>query len=164
MLADLLVYPNELLSVSSRSVELPTVDIESIVDHMLVTMYENAGVGLAAPQIGLNIRMFVYDLSSGECAKSYNVIINPEIISSSKDKESAVEGCLSLPGQKFMVKRSNNVEVRYIDVDGKTVQKHLHGFEARVFLHELDHLDGVLIRDLGTRATIRDREDKKIRT
>lgn len=105
---------------------------------MLETMYEAPGCGLAATQVGIERRLFVYDWGDGP-----DTIVNPEIVES--DGEWAfVEGCLSIPGLSWEVVRPKSVHLRGRDLDGNEVDFQVEEFEARVFQHELDHLDGVL--------------------
>lgn len=104
---------------------------------MLKLMFENNGIGLAAPQIGVGKRILVM----GNPTLSF-VCINPEIISASGD-EKAQEGCLSFPGLWLHVARQETVTVRYQDVIGRTHDREFKGLQARVFQHELDHLNGI---------------------
>ena len=110
-------------------------------DEMFETMYEAAGIGLAAPQVGVQQRFFVYD--HGEAG---GVIVNPEIVES--DGEWAFdEGCLSVPDLSFEIVRPRQINLVGIDLDGNEVSIEADELEARLFQHELDHLDGVLIVD-----------------
>lgn len=151
----------------SRCREVNGADVSSlaaIVDGMLEVMYKCEGVGIAAPQVGHTIRLIVVDPSSGEYIRACRVMCNPVILEASKERSLIPEGCLSLPGEIYNVMRSNSVKVRYQDVTGASIEVELHDSEARIFLHEYDHLDGVLINDVGTRATLRHREDPKVPT
>jgi peptide deformylase len=113
-------------------------------EDMLDTMRAAPGVGLAAPQVGRPIRLFVYD--SGEEGES-GALCNPEITWSSDETEAREEGCLSIPGQYFDVVRPVAVHVRAQGLDGATVEIDADGFLARIFQHEIDHLDGILFVD-----------------
>jgi peptide deformylase len=110
-----------------------------LVDDMFEVMYAAPGVGLAAPQIGVSRRIFVFD--SEEHA---GVLLNPEIVESSGEWE-FVEGCLSVPGLHWPIVRPKQVLLRGIDLDGNQVEVEADEFEARIFQHEIDHLDGVLL-------------------
>ncbi len=110
-------------------------------DAMVDTMIEAVGGGLAAPQVGIGRRFFVYQTEDGP-----RIAINPEIVDSSG--ETAVEeGCLSIPGVPFEVVRAEVVTLRALDLDGAEYLVDAGGYEARMFQHEIDHLDGVLAID-----------------
>lgn len=109
---------------------------------MIETMYHYDGVGLAAPQVGISQRFFVMDVGNGPVA-----VINPEILEASPETEIAEEGCLSFPEIFVEIERSKRVKVRYQNVRGEFVEEELEGYPARVFQHEFDHLNGVLIID-----------------
>jgi peptide deformylase len=110
-----------------------------LVDDMFDTLYEAAGLGLAAPQIGVRKRLFVHDYDDVP-----RVLINPVIVESDGEWEFA-EGCLSVPGLYFDIIRPKRVLVRGLDLDGNEVSIEADGLEARLYQHELDHLDGVLL-------------------
>ena len=120
-------------------------DIDSslalLVDDMVETMNEAPGVGLAAPQVGVQKRLFVYDVGEGPIT-----IINP-IIAESDGEWEYEEGCLSVPGLYFPIVRPKEVHLTGLDLDGNDVSIEADELLARVFLHELDHLDGVLLLD-----------------
>ena len=116
---------------------------------MLNAMYEAKGMGLAAPQVGLCERLFVYNTTSAEEdqeQKRGQVLINPVILEVQGEQEEE-EGCLSLPEVAANIKRSHKVKVAGLDLEGKRVVLEAEGRPARVFQHEIDHLDGVLIID-----------------
>ena len=115
-----------------------------LVNDMLETMYEEPGLGLAAPQVGVRKRLFVYDLSSADEDYDPHVLINPEIIESDGEWE-FMEGCLSVPGLHWSIVRPKLVHVRGIDLDGNEVDIEADELKARLFQHELDHLNGVLL-------------------
>jgi peptide deformylase len=123
----------------------PVVDVDGafvkLVDAMYETMYDAPGVGLAAPQVGVQRRFFVYDIGEGP-----HVLLNPEIVEATGEWEYE-EGCLSLPGLAFEVIRPKVVTVKGHDLDGNDVLIEGDELLGRVFLHEIDHLDGVLMLD-----------------
>jgi peptide deformylase len=124
-----------------RAAEVTTIDgrLAKLADDMIVTMYEAPGVGLAAPQVGVEKRLFVYDVGDGP-----RTLINPEIVES--DGEWAYEeGCLSVPGLSWEIVRPKQVHLRGLDLGGNEVSIEADELLARCFLHELDHLDGVLL-------------------
>lgn len=127
----------------AREVNEITPQIKQLLDDMAETMYDAEGVGLAAPQVGIGKRLLVIDaLDEHGLLK----LINPVIVSRS-GRETAVEGCLSFPGVAGEVERSEDVTVRALDPDGKTVEFCATGLLARAFQHEIDHLDGILFVD-----------------
>src|SRR5262245_3260835 len=112
-----------------------------LVDDRRATMYDGPGVGLAAPQVGVQKRLFVYDLQDGLGARA---LMNPTIDES--DGEWVFEeGCLSVPGLAWEIVRPRSVLMRGVDLDGNEVEVEASDYAARVFQHELDHLDGVLL-------------------
>ena len=134
-------------------------DLKLLIENMWETMYASHGVGLAAPQIGLSIRLFVIDaapfaedeeMSPEEVRvlKSFKkVFINPEIIEEDGEPWAFNEGCLSIPDIREEVTRKENILLRYFDEDFKEHQIELSGLAARVVQHEYDHIDGVLFTD-----------------
>lgn len=109
---------------------------------MLDTMYEQNGIGLAGPQVGLLRRLVVIDVGEGPLQ-----LVNPEILSRSKEECLDVEGCLSIPGFNGTVSRPLRVRARYLDENGECREMEAEGLLARCLCHEIDHLDGVLFRD-----------------
>jgi len=118
------------------------------VARMAAIMRDAIGVGLAAPQVGLSQRLLVYQVGHDA---PVHAVINPEIEWSSKDEESLEEGCLSLPGVHIDVDRPIHVRIRAQDEYGEPQLFEASGLEARVLQHEIDHLDGVLILERGSR-------------
>lgn len=113
-----------------------------LIDNMFDTMYEEDGVGLAAPQIGILKRIAVIDVREGNKI----ILIDPEIIEK-EGKAIMEEGCLSIPGETGDVIRSERIKVKSLDRDGKEIEFEAEGYEARAIQHEIDHLDGVLFVD-----------------
>jgi peptide deformylase len=126
-----------------RAREVTDIDgaLARFVDTMVDTMYDAAGVGLAAPQVGVQKRMFTYDVGEGP-----QVLINPEVADATGEW-TYEEGCLSIPGFHFEIVRPKVVTMTGVDIDGKEVVVEGDELLGRVFLHELDHLDGVLMLD-----------------
>ena len=112
-----------------------------VVNTMVETMYDASGVGLAAPQVGVQKRMFTYDVGEGP-----QVLINPEVVET-EGEWAYEEGCLSIPGFHFEIVRPKLVTITGVDIDGEEVVVQGDELLGRVFLHELDHLDGVLMLD-----------------
>lgn len=150
----IVTYNDDVLFRKADPLKAITPEIETLIDDMFDTMDGADGVGLAAPQVGHSIRLFImnadgmYDDSTEE-DKQYGdlVIINPEIIWRSQDTVGMEEGCLSLPGLRDEVVRASSITVRFRDEEFIENELTLDGWNARVFLHELDHLDGVLFID-----------------
>ena len=135
------VFGDPVLKERSREVETFDDALRQLAADMLVTMYDAPGVGLAAPQVGVQRRFFVYDIGEGP-----HVLLNPEIVDATGEWEYE-EGCLSLPGLAFEVVRPKVVTVKGKDLDGNDVLIEGDELLGRVFLHEIDHLDGVLMLD-----------------
>ena len=127
-----------------REVETIDDDIRALVDDLLETMYAEDGIGLAAPQIGVPLRVFVYDVREDEIAPG--VLVNPRIVEAT-GKQKEIEGCLSIPGLDEVVERSGQVVVEGLDRDGEPVRIEATGLLSRCLQHENDHLDGVLFID-----------------
>jgi peptide deformylase len=133
-----------------RSVEVSTFDqaLARFGADLMETMHAAAGVGLAAPQVGVLRRMFAYDLGvdeeSGE--HPHGVVVNPRIVAA-EGEQTGDEGCLSFPGLYYECTRAMSVRVAAADVTGQPLELHGEGLLARVFQHEIDHLDGVLFID-----------------
>lgn len=123
--------------------EFDTPELHALVADMFETMYSAKGVGLAAPQIGLSQRLTVIDVSAGENPADQIVLINPEVILK-EGHQTGEEGCLSLPGFREDVTRAERVVVRAFNAKGEPIQLEGRDLLARAFLHEIDHLDGIL--------------------
>jgi len=136
------VYPNEVLTRPTRPVDPAEEDLRELVRDMVETMHAEAGVGLAANQVGDGRRLFVLDISGGEDPDQVQVLINPEIVET-KGKQQGEEGCLSFPGVFESITRPEMARVRYTNMEGQSAEQEMHGFPARAVLHEVDHLDGV---------------------
>ena len=147
------------------SVDIITFDdkLQTLIDDMFETMYHAKGVGLAAPQIGINWRLSVVDASKDKTQQL--VLINPEIIAATGEMEYQ-EGCLSVPGAYDMVKRAESVTIRALDRFGKSFEMSASGLLGECFQHEIDHLNGKLFVDLLSplkRAVARRKLDKFVR-
>ena len=132
-----------------RIVEADRDTVASLVPRMLRTMYEAPGIGLAAPQVGVGLRLVVIDLADDEAAaeRSPTVLVNPEIAARSDERAVREEGCLSIPGIYADVERPARVTVRYQDEHLATRTMEADGLLAACVQHEIDHLDGVLFVD-----------------
>ncbi|MCD6454410.1 MAG: peptide deformylase, partial [Candidatus Aminicenantes bacterium] len=139
-------YGDEVLRKKASEIKEINGEIVELSREMVETMHEAPGIGLAAPQIGESIRLITVDLSVGEDPKELIVMINPEI-KEKEGEEIGEEGCLSLPGVVDNVKRPYRILVKGYDLNGKEREIEAEGLLARVFCHEVDHLDGVLFID-----------------
>ena len=143
MRLEIVQYPDPILQQRSVPIGKVDKDTQKLIDDMFETMYAAQGVGLAAPQIGLNRRLLVIDVTSGERPEARLVLANPEILHV-EGEVSQEEGCLSLPGFRAHVRRPKFVTVRAQDVHGMWYEMKGEDMLARAFCHELDHLDGRL--------------------
>jgi peptide deformylase len=145
---EILKYPHPVLREKAKSVQKIDSTIKQVVDDMVATMRQESGLGLAANQIGILQRIFVYDDGTG-----LGVLINPKIVSA-KGEQIGVEGCLSVPGLQGEVVRAEEVVVKGMDLNGKNLKVKADGLLARIFQHEIDHLDGILFIDRADPDTL----------
>jgi peptide deformylase len=151
-LLNILTYPEKSLSQPSVAVDVIDDRIRTLVSDMGETMFDAPGVGLAAPQVGENIRLIVYDSRAAEpdddgSEQEYTALINPEIIAASGSIISENEACLSVLDYKSDVKRYETVTVRALNMEGEPVEFQASGIPAIIMQHEIDHLDGILFID-----------------
>ena len=145
MILDIVVYPDPRLKEMCKPVTEVTEEIRQLAADMTETMYAAPGVGLAAPQVGHNIRMLVMDPAMKDEEKQPRVLINPELTLSGDEVISEQEGCLSVPmNYRADVIRMSNVHLRAMDLDGNIIEEDLEEFPAIILQHEYDHLDGIL--------------------
>jgi peptide deformylase len=156
MIRPIYVYGHDALREETDPVEENSEDLQSLIDDMIETMRNAAGIGLAAPQVGRSERLFVVDLTpmadeieeAGESLPPQPmVLINPEIVAESDDTTEMEEGCLSIPEVREAVTRPERVRMRYRDRDFEEQEVEAGHMLARVLQHERDHLDGVLFTD-----------------
>jgi len=145
-LKDILIYPEKRLRKKSQTVEKINKKIQKLLDDLADTMYNAPGVGLAAPQIGENVRVLVVDISTKEEKNSLLELINPAITDSSGTQKSE-EGCLSVPGFYGNITRRKKITVEAVNRDGEKFKIEAEDILARVLQHEIDHLDGILFFD-----------------
>ena len=146
MSLELIAHDNPILHRKAKTFNprIPEFDLHNTIIQMFVLMKQKNGIGLAAPQVGINKRFFIMLVDGEEF-----VCINPTVLKYGKDKETVIEGCLSYPGQKVAVERSTRIKVRFLTPKGLSRQMNLRGLQARCFQHELDHLNGITIPDRG---------------
>jgi len=148
------------------SAQLPPVEtgvnLEALSKDMFLLMWSNGGIGLAAPQVGIAVRMFIMGSQQGP---NY-VCINPEILEVSKEEDIATEGCLSFPSLWLNIKRPRWVHARYTTISGDTVEQKFDGLLARCYIHELEHLDGITFTKYSSTLGLklaRERQQKSLR-
>src|SRR5215467_3691110 len=146
-LREIITLPDKRLRQRSEPVAKIDADIRVLISDMFETMYKAPGIGLAAIQIGVSLRVVVMDLSKREGETERRVFINPEITWSSQEKLPYEEGCLSIPDIHEDVERPTRVRIRYVDLDGKPHEADAEGLFATCIQHEVDHLNGVLFID-----------------
>jgi peptide deformylase len=139
-------YPDKILKEKTAFIDSFDSDLQCLIHNMIETMHASRGIGLSANQVGISKRLCVIDTSIREEKMPLIVLINPVIIEK-EGKEEAEEGCLSIPGYLSTIKRSARVIVKALDREGKPLKIEAIGLLARVFQHEIDHLDGILIID-----------------
>ena len=147
---DIVTFPEPSLRLKSKQVTKFDSELQTLIDNMFETMRAAPGVGLAAPQIGESLRLVVVEYNDDEDEnarpKKY-VLINPEIIKRSEETVTDIEGCLSLPGLAGKVERNQAVTIKAKNRFGKPLKIEAEDWLARIFQHEIDHLDGVLYID-----------------
>lgn len=157
MIRPIHIYPDPVLRDPTDDVEQDMPGLQQLIDDLIETMHNAAGIGLAAPQVGESLRVFVVDLSPmaedlEEAERSSlppqpMVFINPEIVDESENLCAFEEGCLSIPDIREDVERSDSIQVRYLDRDFQQAELTVFGLLARVVQHEYDHLEGILFVD-----------------
>ncbi|MGI2853875.1 peptide deformylase [Shewanella algae] len=143
-------HGERILGQTARPVQLFDEPLAALAEKMLETMKLAQGVGIAAPQVGQGIRLFIMashpnDRYPDAPLMAPQVVINPQILQRSGKILTGEEGCLSLPGERVQVLRHESIEVRYQDLSGEWQQEWLQGFVARIFQHEYDHLEGLTL-------------------
>jgi peptide deformylase len=137
----IVLYPDPVLLRPTRSVEVVDDDVRTLVEDMRDTMYAAPGIGLAANQVGVDLRVCVVDLGAGSDGGDLRVFVNPEVLDD-EGSEVGEEGCLSFPDVLLDVPRAQRVTVAALDLDGNPFEVTADGLMARVILHEIEHLDG----------------------
>lgn len=150
---EILLYPDPRLRAPNFRIGLFDSTLKELADELFEAMYKEDGVGLAAPQLGVNVRLMVFNPSGVRGEKDF-VLVNPYIISSDKKQDVDLEGCLSFLQIGADVKRASSIKVRAQDLSGKRIDLSLSDWQARIFQHEYDHLQGVLFHDRMTPAAL----------
>lgn len=152
MIYPIYIYGSPVLRAEAKDIDKDYPELGKLAEDMFETMYEAEGVGLAAPQIGKDIRMFVVDVSGfakydPKAADYKRVFINPEIYEESDEEVLMNEGCLSVPGIHEDVYRPEKIRIRYFDENFSEHDEELDGWRARAVQHEYDHIEGVVFTD-----------------
>jgi peptide deformylase len=150
MIYPIVAYGDPVLKKRAQDIDKDYPELDQLIKDMFETMYHANGVGLAAPQIGKSIRVFVIDgepMDEENLAGFKKVFINPEILEETGEEWSFEEGCLSIPGVREEVFRNAKVKIRYLDENWKEHVDEFDGLGARIIQHEYDHIEGVLFTD-----------------
>lgn len=152
MILPIYLYGSPVLRKTGKNIGPDYPNLKELIDNMYETMYHANGIGLAAPQVGLDIRLLVIDLApykdeDPEMGAFKKVMINPELLETGSKTDSYEEGCLSIPGINESVSRPIKIKIRYCDEAFNEYVEEFEGFRARVILHEYDHIEGILFTD-----------------
>lgn len=158
MILPIVAYGDPVLKQEAEEITKDYKDLDKLIDNMFETMYSASGVGLAAPQVGKSIRLFIVDASpfgddeedpeSIKVKDFMEVFINAEIVDREGEEWAFQEGCLSIPNIREDVYREPNIRIKYYDRDWNYHEKDFDGYAARIIQHEYDHIDGILFTDL----------------
>ncbi|UXP33236.1 peptide deformylase [Reichenbachiella agarivorans] len=153
MIYPIVVYGDAVLKKAAVDIEEGSIDVKQLAEDMFETMHHASGIGLAAPQIGKSIRMFVVDgspLEDEDMADFKKIFINPEILWEDGDSWTFTEGCLSIPGIREDVTRPSRLKINYLDENFVEHEEEFDGMRARIIQHEYDHIEGILFTDYLT--------------
>jgi peptide deformylase len=155
-LRQIVTLPDPVLRRKARPVTVFDADLQTLIDDMIETMRAAPGVGLAAPQVGVSERAIVVEYAIDEedenAPKKLYVMVNPEIKQCSEETELGIEGCLSVPGWQGEVERNLSITVKGLNRRGQPMRVKAKGWMARIFQHEIDHINGVVFTDLATKV------------
>jgi len=150
MIYPIVVYGDPVLKKKARNIDKDSVDVKQLSEDMFETMESASGIGLAAPQIGKSLRMFVVDgtpIEEEDMEGFRKVFINPEMIEEEGDEWAFEEGCLSIPNIREDVTRKEKIKIKYFDENWEEHEEEFDGMKARIIQHEYDHIEGVLFTD-----------------
>ena len=150
MVYPIVAYGHPVLKKPAEDIEKGEIDVQQLADDMFETMRHAQGIGLAAPQIGKSLRMFIADatpLEDEQIGEWKQVFINPEIIEEVGEEWAFEEGCLSIPNIREDVIRNEKLKIRYFDENWKEHEEEFDGMQARIIQHEYDHIEGILFTD-----------------
>ena len=155
-LRQIVTLPDPILRRKAKPVTRFDAELQTLIDDMIETMREAPGVGLAAPQVGIPERVIVVEYAEydedEDAPKKLYVMVNPEIKSASEETEEGIEGCLSVPGWQGEAERALAVTVKGQTSRGKPMKVKAKGWMARIFQHEIDHINGVVFTDRATKV------------
>ena len=165
----IVTLPDPILRRKARAVTTFDKKLQTVIDDMIETMREAPGVGLAAPQVGISDRLIVVEYYQNaeaeeledDTLKKVWVMLNPEIVKASEEKVMGVEGCLSVPNLVGEVERHAAIQVKGLNRRGQPMRVKAQGWLARIFQHEVDHLNGVVFTDRATRVWLPETEEEK---
>lgn len=164
---EIATLPDPVLRRKAKKITTFDKDLQTLIDNMVETLREAPGVGLAAPQVSISNRLIVVEYGDEDeegnqvgPTKLY-VVVNPEIVQASEEKETGLEGCLSIPGFVGEVERSKKIVVKGLNRYGKPVKITAEDWLARIFQHEIDHLEGIVFPDRATRVW-KPKEDEEL--
>ena len=168
-LRTIVTLPDPVLRRKARAVNKFDKELQTVIDDMIETMRDAPGVGLAAPQIGLSERLIVVEYyeneeaeeAEDEARKKVWVMLNPEIVKASEEKVMGVEGCLSIPNLVGEVERHETIQIKGQNRRGQPMKVKATGWLARIFQHEIDHVNGVVFTDRAVRVWIPETEEEK---
>ena len=168
-LRTIVTLPDPILRRKARSVTVFDKKLQTVIDDMIETMRDAPGVGLAAPQVGISNRLIVVEYYQNaeaeeledDTLKKVWVMLNPEIVKASEEKVMGVEGCLSVPNLVGEVERHAAIQVKGLNRRGQPMRVKAQGWLARIFQHEVDHLNGVVFTDRATRVWLPETEEEK---
>ena len=168
-LRTIVTLPDPVLHRKARSVTTFDKKLQTLIDDMIETMREAPGVGLAAPQVGISERLIVVEYYENEQAEEVEddakkkvwVMVNPEIVKASEEKVMGVEGCLSVPNLVGEVERHETVQIKGLNRRGQPMRVKASGWLARIFQHEIDHLNGIVFTNLATHVWLPETEEEK---
>ena len=168
-LRTIVTLPDPVLRRKARAVTTFDKKLQTVIDDMIETMREAPGVGLAAPQIGISERLIVVEYYENEQAeeaeeeakKKVWVMLNPEIVKASEEKVMGVEGCLSVPNLVGEVERHEAVQIKGLNRRGQPMRVKAQGWLARIFQHEIDHINGIVFTDLATHVWLPETDEEK---
>ncbi len=162
---EIITLPNPILRRKAHKVEKIDADLKVLIEDMIETMRAAPGVGLAATQVGISNRIIVVEFGKEddeEAPKKLYVLINPEISFPTEEKITGIEGCLSVPGLVGEVDRFAQAQVRGMNAHGHAVKVKAHGWLARIFQHEIDHLDGIVYTDRASKVWVPSKEEENV--
>ena len=164
---EIAMLPDPVLRRKAKKITVFDKDLQTLIDNMIETLRIAPGVGLAAPQVWVSSRLIVVEYGEEDeegnetSPKKLYVVINPEIVQVSEEKEMGIEGCLSIPGLVGDVERNTKITVKGLNRHNKPVKMTLEGWLARIFQHEIDHLDGIVFPDRASRVW-KPKEDEEL--